>query len=201
MARDFPTTLGPDTVSPNYASMHAGAHVRPIPASTPQLAREAGWLKRACEVFSTQAVNEPWLGVIQVPGVEYFEDPPQEYVNLDATTFQQESGLTGFRKFTELELPRGVRLGYEYDTYCIYSSVYCMALLRKFILRGGQVKQQELQCEDEAFTIAEEVRVVVNASGMGFGDKKCFPIRGKTLPSSSSFHLPKYAYMKSRNEC
>ncbi|KAL2438271.1 hypothetical protein ABEF95_005377 [Exophiala dermatitidis] len=186
VAKDFPViTPGDPTTSPspNYASMHAGAHVRPIPASSPQLAREARWLKRACQVFAAQATHEPWMGVIQVPGVEYFEDPvPEHYRNLDAESFHQQSGLTGFRRLDDAtKLPKGVNLGYEYQTYCIYSSVYCAALLRKFILKGGQVLRQELKCEDEAFSLADRVELVVNASGMGFGDRNCFPIRGQVV--------------------
>ncbi|KAJ4548557.1 hypothetical protein HRR76_001149 [Exophiala dermatitidis] len=187
VAKDFPViTPGDPTTSPspNYASMHAGAHVRPIPASSPQLAREARWLKRACQVFAAQATHEPWMGVIQVPGVEYFEDPvPEHYRNLDAESFHQQSGLTGFRRLDDAtKLPKGVNLGYEYQTYCIYSSVYCAALLRKFILKGGQVLRQELKCEDEAFSLADRVELVVNASGMGFGDRNCFPIRDNHTP-------------------
>ncbi|KAL2418600.1 hypothetical protein ABEF91_004302 [Exophiala dermatitidis] len=186
VAKDFPViTPGDPTTSPspNYASMHAGAHVRPIPASSPQLAREARWLKRACQVFAAQATHEPWMGVIQVPGVEYFEDPvPEHYRNLDSESFHQQSGLTGFRRLDDAtKLPKGVNLGYEYQTYCIYSSVYCAALLRKFILKGGQVLRQELKCEDEAFSLADRVELVVNASGMGFGDRNCFPIRGQVV--------------------
>ncbi|KAL2410492.1 hypothetical protein ABEF95_000817 [Exophiala dermatitidis] len=186
VAKDFPVvTPGDPTTSPspNYASMHAGAHVRPIPASSPQLAREARWLKRACQVFAAQAAHEPWMGVIQVPGVEYFENPvPEHYRSLDAESFHQQSGLTGFRWLdATTELPKGVSLGYEYQTYCIYSSVYCAALLRKFILRGGQVLRAEFKCEDEAFSLADRVELVVNASGMGFGDKNCFPIRGQVV--------------------
>ncbi|KAM5349214.1 hypothetical protein ACJZ2D_017203 [Fusarium nematophilum] len=158
--------------------MWAGAHVRPIPASTPQLRREAAWLKRTVAELERHRVSEPWVGIRRLPGVEYLDDPPAEYLALDATTFEAESGLPGFRRYEGGELPDGVKLGFEYETYCINSPLYSGHLLRKFILQGGTTLQRELKREWEAFCLGN-VKFVVNASGMGFGDAKCFPVRGQ----------------------
>ncbi|KIW09907.1 hypothetical protein PV08_11683 [Exophiala spinifera] len=181
IAKEFPSSPSSIQPSPNYASMHAGAHVRPILALTPQLAREARWLKYTCNVFAEQVATQPWLGVTQVPGVEYFENPSPEIQSLDAATFMTQSGLQGFRRIDEHTLPRGVKLGYEYTTYCINSPIYCMALLRKFILNGGSIMTADVKCEEEAAAaaVAPAARLVINASGMGFGDKACFPTRGQ----------------------
>lgn len=130
-------------------------------------------------MFAEQAATEPWLGVVEVPGVEYFENPSSEVQVLDAAKFESESGLKHFQSIAKDKLPKGVELGYEYTTYCINSPLYCMALLRKFLLNGGTIRKAEVQCEEEAFAIAPGVRLVVNANGMGFGDKACFPTRGR----------------------
>ncbi|KAJ3545019.1 hypothetical protein NM208_g2716 [Fusarium decemcellulare] len=93
--------------------------------------------------------------------------------------FEAETGLPGYRKYEAHELPDGVRLGFEYETYCINSPLYSGNLLRKFIIQGGKTLQRELKSEWEAFALAPNIKFVVNASGMGFGDAKCFPIRGQ----------------------
>src|SRR3546814_20315543 len=69
------------------------------------------------------------------------------------------------------EVPEGVVLAYEYDTFCINSPVYCEHLLRKFLLQGGKTLEKDLRSEWEAFTLRNDVILVVNASGTGFGDR------------------------------
>lgn len=164
--------------SPDYASMWGGAHVRPIPATTPQLRREAKWLKATVAEFARLVKTEPWVGLRQVPGVEFLDDPGSDYEEQNEETFSFETGLPGYRKYAEHELPDGVRLGYEYDTYCINAPVYCGNLLRKFILQGGRTLHRELKSEWEAYSVAPHVRLVINATGTGFGDLKSYPIRG-----------------------
>lgn len=161
--------------------MWAGAHVRPIPATTPQLRREAKWLREAVVEFDRQVIEEPACGVTRTTGVEYLEAPDQGYRDQDETSFSNETGLAGYKKYNTSELPNGVVLGYEYETFCVNSPVYCEALLRKFLLNGGTTLKRDLRSEWEAFSLAENVKFVINASGVGFGDPKCFPTRGLTL--------------------
>lgn len=181
VSQEWPTSIpgAPSTHSVNYASMWAGAHVRPIPASTSQLVREAAWLKRTVKVFDAQSRQTPSIGVTSCKGIELLEAPSGDYEQQTAESFSFESGLKNYRKYSPSELPSGVRLGYEYDTYCINAPVYCANLLRKFIVQGGLALQQRLTSEWEAYGIVPNVRLVINASGIGFGDAKCFPTRGK----------------------
>ncbi|KID92788.1 FAD dependent oxidoreductase superfamily [Metarhizium guizhouense ARSEF 977] len=183
VAREWPGSIpgAPHQHSVDYASMWAGAHVRPIPATTSQLQEEAKWLKRTVAEFDRLAAEEPASGVTRTLGVEYLEAPDQAYQQQDAASFKKETGLPGFRKHAKSELPEGVALGYEYETFCINSPVYCETLLRKFVLRGGKTMQKDLRSEWEAFSLAENVAFVINASGAGFGDPTCFPTRGQTV--------------------
>ncbi|KAG7418675.1 D-amino-acid oxidase [Fusarium oxysporum f. sp. raphani] len=176
VAKEWPTSIpgAPTTHSADYASMWAGAHIRPIPASTPQLRREAKWVKHTTS-----------------SGIEYLEDPSPEYLKQDAQSFANETGLPGYRKYEAHELPEGVKLGFKYETYCIHAPLYTASLLRKFIVQGGKTLQRDLKSEWEAFILAPSVKLVVNASGMGFGDKKCFPIRGQTKDGTWSFIIPR----------
>lgn len=159
--------------------MWAGAHVRPIPATTPQLRREAQWLKQTVAEMSTQIESEPWSGLTRTTGIELLEAPDDGYRKQDAKSFFEETGLAQYRKWTEAELPKDVVLGYEYETYCVNTPVYCQALLRRFILRGGKTLERDLKSEWEAFGIHSNVVLVINASGTGFGDPKYFPTRGR----------------------
>lgn len=112
--------------------------------------------------------------------MEYLAVPSEAYQNLvrSEDTFTKETALENLRVLDEKELPDGVALGFEYDTFCVNAPVYCMALLRKFLLRGGKTVNRNLKSEWEAFSLESNVRLVVNASGMGFGDSKSFPTRG-----------------------
>ena len=160
--------------------MWAGAHVRPIPASDEQLAREAKWLRRAVQVFKRQLKEEPWVGVTAVPGEEFVGTSDEHYHARfsDESSFAAESGLDSLEIMSKETLPEGVNFGFTYNTFCINAPAYCMNMLRKFILQGGKTVQKDLATEWEAFHMAENVALVVNASGMGFGDPKCFPTRG-----------------------
>ena len=160
--------------------MWAGAHVRPIPATTAQLRREANWLKETVTEMGTQCETKPWIGLTRTMGIELLESPDDGYQKQDANSFFQETGLGRYRKWSESELPKNVVLGFEYETYCVNTPVYCQALLRRFILRGGKTLKSDLKSEWEAFGIHSNVVLVINASGTGFGDPKYFPTRGKS---------------------
>lgn len=179
VANEFPSSLltGP---SINYASMWAGAHVRPVPASNPQLERESRWLKQTTIKLAQLCQLETWVGIRRLQGIEYLSAQTQPYVDqfTCAEKFANATGLENFRILGADELPAGTQLGFEYDTYCINPPMYCMSLLRSFLTMGGRTLQKQLANELEAFGLAHRVVTVVNASGMGFGDPECFPIRG-----------------------
>ncbi|KAH7309695.1 FAD dependent oxidoreductase [Stachybotrys elegans] len=184
VAKEWPTSIPgvPLGHSVDYASMWAGAHVRPIPATTPQLKREAKWLKQTVAELGRQVDAQPWLGITRTPGIEFLEAPDEGYRLQNHESFSQESGLPGFRILTPSELPKDVVLGFEYETYCINAPVYCRSLLRKFVLQGGKTVNRTLASEWEIFSLPFDVKFVINASGNGFGkDPKCFPIRGQTV--------------------
>ncbi|CAH0033255.1 unnamed protein product [Clonostachys rhizophaga] len=182
-SHEWPTSIpgAPPSHSPDYASMWAGAHVRPIPASTPQLEREARWLKETVVRFAQQLEEEPSIGLTRTKGVEFLDAPPVEYQKQTKASFDSETGLGGFRFLSQGEMPDGVKLGFEYDTFCMNSPVYCANLLRRFIAHGGKTAQRALKSEWEGFAIRLNVKLVVNASGAGFGDAKSFPTRGQTV--------------------
>uniref|UniRef100_A0A8H7N8E9 FAD dependent oxidoreductase domain-containing protein n=1 Tax=Bionectria ochroleuca TaxID=29856 RepID=A0A8H7N8E9_BIOOC len=185
IAREWPTSIpgAPIAHSPDYASMWAGAHVRPIPAGdSPQLQREARWLKQTVAEFEELLRTEPSVGITRTPGIEFLDAPPPDYVKQTEASFVEETGLAGYRKYAASELPEGVQLGYEYETYCVNSPLYCGNLLRKFIVQGGKTLQRDLKSEWEAFAAGgSNVKLVVNASGTGFGDWRSFPTRGQTV--------------------
>lgn len=181
VAREWPSPA--DAPSPDYASMWAGAHVRPIPGDTPQLRREAAWLKATAGEFGRLVREEPAAGVTRTEGLEYFEAPPAEYRALDAASFEASSGLEGYRVLPRAELPAdGVQFGFAYSTYCVNPHIYCLGLLRKFVAAGGKTLRHHLRSQWEAYSLHVDVGLVINASGIGFNDARCYPTRGMSIP-------------------
>ena len=174
VAREFP---GDKT--PNYASPWAGAHYRPIPITSPETEKSAGQARRSFAKFKQIAANEPAAGVQRIEGVEYLQSVASHaaYGN-EAVMKDTYAHVDGFRALDPTELPEGVTWGVRYDTVVINSPVYCACLLRKFVLRGGQTRAYTLVNLKEAFFMADNVKTVVNCSGVGFADPNSFIIRG-----------------------
>ncbi|OKL55477.1 hypothetical protein UA08_09227 [Talaromyces atroroseus] len=153
VAREWPTTIPhASSITLNYASMWAGAHVRPIPGTTAQLRREAAWLKRTVQEFSRQLKAQPWTGISKTTGIEFIEAPNCDYEKQTSESFAAESGLPGYRELVSSEKPAGTWLGYEYETYCVNAPMYCANLLRTFVLRGGQTVLTSLDVTTKTVT-------------------------------------------------
>ncbi|EWG52482.1 hypothetical protein FVEG_11222 [Fusarium verticillioides 7600] len=181
VARDLP-----NETSINYATPWAGAHYRPCPGNTPQLLQEAVWAKKTYDTLDSWSEKDKLAaGVEFMPGEEFFENPAPEYV--DATKDVSKSVYahleSSFELLSSSELSAigdSLRLGFRYRTYSLNSPLYASFLQRRFQNRGGRVRQYTLASLEEAFSIEVSVSVVINCSGMGFGDPKVFPIRGQT---------------------
>lgn len=179
VAREFPSNE-----SINYASPWAGAHYRPVPGSSPQVLREANQAERTYKYLKRVAADEPGAGIKFLKGIEHLEAPPAEYSDPQSLRNVYAS-MDDFRHLTKDELPVGVKWGVEYETWVINSPVYCAHILRKLILKGGRTKQYTLANVKEAFSLAQNVRTVVNCSGLGFDDPESFIIRGMFYKSYS----------------
>ncbi|OGE58338.1 hypothetical protein PENARI_c001G08289 [Penicillium arizonense] len=125
IARDFP-----GSTSVNYASPWAGAHYRPVPGQSPQIATEAQWAKRTYESFKKIAAEEPAAGVTFLEGIEHFENPPPEYLDVVGNPDSPYAHLDGLHELSTEELPPDVKFGIRYWTYCVNSPVYCAYLLQ-----------------------------------------------------------------------
>ncbi|PGH29747.1 hypothetical protein GX50_07501 [[Emmonsia] crescens] len=168
-----------DGLNPSYPTTLAGAHYRPIPATTPQLKYEACLARSTYKRFKKLAAEHPEFGVEFLEGIDYVsgEAAPSykallpEYVDIE-----------GFRVLEANEKPEGVEFGARYETYTIDPEVYMVHLLRRFKLAGGEVQRLRLKSVEEAFEIGgnRRVKMVVNCTGVGIDDPKSFIIRGQT---------------------
>lgn len=210
IAHDLPTTsppppslsllLGSPEPHINFASPWAGAHNRWVPPTGKQGAaheardhRLALSTFRRMELLAAPGGARPEAGITFLRGVEYLEAPGPEYEALVRDGGGPGSaaalGIEGFRVLRPEELPADggrVRMGFEYDTWCVSPMVYCSFLLGLFVARGGRVVRRAVRGVEEVFGMGGElgggpVGVVVNASGMGFGDPRSFIIRGTYL--------------------
>ncbi|OAX82618.1 hypothetical protein ACJ72_03025 [Emergomyces africanus] len=168
-----------DGLNPSYPTTLAGAHYRPIPATTPQLKYEALLAKSTYKRFKNLAAEHPEYGVKFMEGIDYvsgdaassYQALLPEYVDID-----------GFRVLEPNERPEGVEFGARYETYTIDPEVYMVHLLRRFKLAGGEVQRMRLKSVEEAFDIRGngKVKIVINCTGFGIDDPKSFIIRGQT---------------------
>ncbi|KAJ4011052.1 hypothetical protein NW766_007684 [Fusarium irregulare] len=181
IARDLP-----NETAVNYATPWAGAHYRPCPGNTPQLLQEALWAKKTYDTLESWSEKDKLTaGVEFMPGEEFFESPTPEYVEVVKDVSQSAYGhlKPSFELFSSSELSAisdSLKLGFRYRTYSLNSPLYASFLQRRFLNRGGRVRQYALTSLEEVFSIEDSVSVVINCSGMGFGDAKVFPIRGQT---------------------
>ncbi|KIW18627.1 hypothetical protein PV08_02916 [Exophiala spinifera] len=171
IASEFP---GDESI--NYASPWAGAHYRPMPALTPADIRAQKLMTVTNAVLRDQASSHPEAGIKFMNAYEYLEAPPESYVGLRGGY----GDIDGFRVLDKSELPSGVQWGSTYRTWSLNSPVYCAFLMRRFIHRGGKTLRMRLVNLLEVPHVAPRSAVVVNCSGVGFGDAECFPTKGQT---------------------
>lgn len=137
---------------------------------------EAGLADTTFARFKEIATRRPEFGVTMMEGVDYVSgDAAGAYQAL----LPEYKGLQGFRVLEKEEMPEGVEFGARYDSYTVDTETYTYHLLRQIRLLGGEVLRLKLNDVNEAFYIeGHDVRLVVNCSGLGFGDPKSFIIRG-----------------------
>ncbi|KAL8393563.1 hypothetical protein RB595_003345 [Gaeumannomyces hyphopodioides] len=207
VARDFPTPS--ETIdaraSINYASPWGGAHNRwvvPPPPGTDRtpaarvLARDHAFALETYAHMDALSRARPEAGVTFMPGIEYLEDPDRSEGGgggggaLLTEARARELGVEGFRVLDAAELPRGVRWGCSYRTWCVNPMVYLAFLLRRLARGGAALVRREVRGPEEAWALGAElgaaVDVVVNCSGVGFGDPAVFITRGQTCLVSNS---------------
>ncbi|KAF8858687.1 FAD dependent oxidoreductase superfamily [Acephala macrosclerotiorum] len=171
VAREFPSDRSID-----YASPWAGAHYRPIPATSSQEIKEHDLSRVTYQVLKQEALVEPAAGITFLDGFDYLQTPSDSYLELRGGY----ANINGFRLLEKAELPQGVVWGAKYRTWCLNSPVYCAHLLRKFILKGGKTRRHNLSSIEDVFAMVVNVHTIVNCSGFGFGDPNVFITRGQT---------------------
>jgi hypothetical protein len=190
VARDFPAPF--ETIDSqsqlNYTSPWAGAHNRWIPPTDETEMRDHELARVTFEHMESleRMGRSGEAGLTFMKGIEYLEDPPQQYLDLTEETADH-LGIQGFRALGKDELPPGVEWGCEYRTWYVNPMMYYCFLLRQFVFLGGKILKTELRDPSEIFAMDQfrGVKKVVNCSGFGFGDDKMFPTRGKYQYSSN----------------
>lgn len=145
---------------------------------------------------SLHSLHPQTAGITFLPGIEYLESPPPEYLSLSSPTNPIARSLTslcGFRVLPASSHPDAqVKWACEYETYCVNPMVYLTFLLRRFFHQGGKIVKRELRSVSEVFALspdevlllppAARIDAVVNASGTNFGqDPDVFVTRGQTV--------------------
>jgi len=146
IAKDFPS--GFETIDSatqiNFTSPWGGAHNRfilPAPGAGPdsQEVHEHAMALLTWDEMRALHDRHPEAGITFMKAIDYFEAPEPAQATLTEEKARNVFGMKGFRFLAKEELPEGVKLGYEYDTWCVNPMVYCAFLLRRFAFRGGKV--------------------------------------------------------------
>ena len=168
-----------------YTSPWAGAHYRPFPDMDPVDRLEADFAFATYPVFIELAQTDSSSSVKTFLGIEYFDDPSEDYADLRGRYSQ----VDGFRVLERNELPAGVKFGTRYNTWCLNPPVYLARLERQLVNLGVRIIRRHLTSIPEVFSIVNDpdIHTVVNCSGIGFSDPDVFPTRG-TLGSNSRFN-------------
>ncbi|KAI0203452.1 nucleotide-binding domain-containing protein [Astrocystis sublimbata] len=171
----------------NFTSPWGGAHNRfilPKPGAAPdsQEAREHEMALLTWEAMRSLHDRHPEAGITFLKAYDYFDAPGPIENTLTEERARNELGMKEFRFHTKEELPEGVKVGYEYQTWCINPMVYCAFLLRRFAYRGGKIVRKEIRDPQEVFEMRDlgPCDVLINASGIGFGDNDVFITTGQT---------------------
>ncbi|RYC59188.1 hypothetical protein CHU98_g7037 [Xylaria longipes] len=191
VAKDFPS--GFETIDSatqiNFTSPWGGAHNRfilppPGAASDSQEAREHAMSLLTWEEMRALHDRYPEAGITFMKAYDYFEAPEPAQTTLTEDKARNEFGMKGFRFHTKEELPEGVKLGYEYETWCLNPMVYCAFLLRRFAYRGGKIVKREIRDPLEVFDMKDlaPFDILINASGIGFGDHDVFITTANPCP-------------------
>ncbi|KAF7563696.1 hypothetical protein G7046_g489 [Stylonectria norvegica] len=192
VAAEVPTDP-PLDFSPDYASMWAGAHYRPIPGTTLQLKRERAFCLRTFKTMKLIAEGSPASGINFTRGLDYVESLSED-INMLRTgqTFAGEDD--DFRILDKSELPAKVIWGAEYETYCVNVRIYCRWLLNEFLDHGGRLIKKRLGKIEDAFSVLypEDPTMpvlVVNCSGRNFDlDPSVKVMRGQTVLVKNAYH-------------
>jgi D-amino-acid oxidase len=185
--------------TPDYASMWAGAHYRPIhPLSTPQLRTEHNMAISTAKIMHQIAQDHPEAGVESMEGVDYWSgEPPEELLGYQTGETVYAGEEDGFRVLEKNELPKHASWGCRYRSYGVNVGVYCRWLLKRFLDNGGQIVMEKLAKADDAFDVVAKDKMnkfgpatlVVNCSGRNFDmDPKVKIIRGQTVLVKQKYH-------------
>lgn len=191
IAKDFPVPF--ETSDPrthiNYTSLWGGAHNRWVLPTNDAETREHEMARTTYRHMQSTLAEYPDSGITFMPGIEYLEAPSAVCQNLTEQK-AKELGMEEFSLIPDGELPKNVKLGYRYKTWCVNPMVYCAFIMRQFTFNGGKIKKLDLQNPQEVFSFPEnkDVQLVVNCSGTGFGDPAFFPTRGKLTAPPTHDH-------------
>lgn len=190
IAKNFPRD---EPLTSEYTSPWAGAHYRPFPhrpESYESDKRESSYTRVTHRFFEKFALQHPESTIEFVKGIDWLEDPSYEYLSLGAG--YSKDSLSDLKFLPQDALPKGVKFGCEYTTWCLNAPVYLRFLqvqIEQLSRRLGIVLNQErisLNSLQEIKQLFPDTTTIFNATGTGLQykggyDQELFRIRGQTL--------------------
>lgn len=167
----------------DYASPYAGAHFRPFPSSNAGDLKDYPLTRTSFNVFKKISKEFPESSVKFVKAIDYVEADEKPYTTLSPGYAE---GLQSFEVLEKEVLPKNVKFGAKYDSWCLNAPLYLQFLERRlrmfynveFII-AALVSLKEVSQMYQGSTI-------VNCTGMGLTykggyDSNCYTVCGQTL--------------------
>jgi D-amino-acid oxidase len=182
ISKDFPDS---GLLSPYYTSSKAGAHFRPFPSKNEYEARDSKFTKATYNHFKKLAKEHPETSIKFMKGIDYLEYDNKLYSTL-AKGYTEV--VDDFQVIPRGKLPKNVKFGASYETFCLNPHVYMNFMLDSLRLRQGikLITKEVYSLHQVSQMYNDENPIIINCTGNGLlydgsHDPACFAIRGQTL--------------------
>jgi D-amino-acid oxidase len=132
------------------------------------------------------AGSHPESGVQVLPMREYFDDRDDD----DGAWYRDL--VPDYCVIPRRGLPEGCTFGVKYTALAMNPQILLPWLRNQLLKKGVKFVKMELQSIEQAKLLLGDVKIVVNASGLGAkalaGDEKVKPVRGQTMFIKTSFN-------------
>lgn len=180
VANRFPSTFNDDI---DYTSPWAGAHFRPFPSTNEGDLKDFPLTRVTFDVLKEISAKFPESSVKFMKGIDYVEADEELYASL-STGYAE--GLKNFEIISKELLPKNVKFGAKYDSWCLNSPLYLQFLERRLRMYYGVEFVNSTVVSLKAISQNFPNSSIINCTGLGLRydggyDSKCFQVRGQTL--------------------
>lgn len=180
VANRFPSSFNDEH---DFTSPWAGAHFRPFPSTNEGDLKDFPLTRTTFNEMKKISTEFPESSVTFMKGIDYIEADEKPYKLLMPGYSE---GLSNFQVIPKNKLPKNVKFGASYDSWCLNSPIYLEFLERRLKMFYGVnfINATLMSLKEISQNFPNSV--IINCSGLGLSynggyDPECFSVRGQTL--------------------